>query len=68
MTVDDMVSLRKHNLYHQPTGFDTVQVIDKIADGYLPGETYPEKTEEISTIICQDGAAAMLQTLYGEID
>lgn len=49
-------------------GFDTVQVAVKIADGLLPGEAYPEKTEEITTIIYQDGAAAMLQMLYGEID
>ncbi len=49
-------------------GFDTVQVAVKIADGHLPGEAYPEKTEEITTIIYQEGARAMLQTLYGEID
>ncbi len=49
-------------------GFDTVQVAIKIADGQLPGEAYPEKTEETTTIIYQDGAAAMLRTLYGEID
>ncbi|MCI9531841.1 MAG: sugar ABC transporter substrate-binding protein [Lachnospiraceae bacterium] len=47
-------------------GFDTVQVAVKIADGLLPGEAYPEKTEESTTIIYQDGAAAMLQLLYGE--
>ena len=28
----------------------------------------PEKTEEITTIIYQDSATAVLQTLYGEID
>lgn len=49
-------------------GFDTVQVAVKIADGLLPGEGYPEKTEEITTIIYQDGAKEMLRTLYGEID
>ena len=49
-------------------GFDTVQVAVKIADGKLPGEDYPEKTEETTTIIYQDGASAMLQTLYGEIE
>lgn len=49
-------------------GFDTVQVAVKIADGLPPGEAYPEKTEEITTIIYQDSAAAMLRTLYGEID
>lgn len=49
-------------------GFDTVQVAVKIADGLLPGEAYPEKTEEITTIIYQDGASALLRVLYGEID
>lgn len=49
-------------------GFDTVQVAIKIADGLLPGEAYPEKTEELTTIIYQDGAKEMLRTLYGEID
>lgn len=49
-------------------GFDTVQTAVKIADGCLPGESYPEKTEEITTIIYQESAAAMLQTLYGVID
>lgn len=49
-------------------GFDTVQVAVKIADGLLPGEAYPEKTEEKTTIIYQDGASQMLQTLYGLID
>ena len=49
-------------------GFDTIQVAVKIADGQLPGEAYPEKTEETTTIIYQDGAAAVLRTLYGEID
>ena len=48
-------------------GFDTIQVAVKIADGLLPGEDYPEKTEETTTIIYQDGAAAMLRTLYGVI-
>lgn len=49
-------------------GFDTVQVAVKIADGLLPGEAYLEKTEEATTVIYQDGAAAMLQILYGEIE
>ncbi len=49
-------------------GFDTVQVAVKIADGLLPGEAYPEKTEEMTTIIYQDSAASMLQILYGESD
>lgn len=49
-------------------GFDTVQVAVKIADGCVPGEAYPEKTEEITTIIYKNDASAMLQTLYGVID
>lgn len=49
-------------------GFDTVQVAVRIADGCLPGEAYPEKTEEITTIIYQEGAETMLWTLYGEMD
>lgn len=49
-------------------GFDTVQVAVKIADGHLPGKIYPEKTEEKTTIIYQESASEMLQTLYGEID
>ena len=49
-------------------GFDTMQVAVKIADGHLPGDAYPEKTEETTTVIYQDGAAAMLRTLYGEMD
>lgn len=49
-------------------GFDTIQVAVKIADGLLPGEAYPEKTEEITTIIYQDSAVAMLRTLYGMVD
>ena len=49
-------------------GFDTIQVAVKIADGHLPGEDYPEKTEEITTIIYQNEAAKMLQELYGEIE
>lgn len=49
-------------------GFNTVQVAVKIADGLFPGDAYPEKTEEKTTIIYQNDAAAMLRTLYGEID
>ena len=36
-------------------GFDTIQVAVKIADGQLPGEAYPEKTEETTTIITRTG-------------
>lgn len=49
-------------------GFDTVQVAVKIADGHLPGEVYPEKTEETTKIVYQDSAAAVLQSLYGDVD
>ncbi len=49
-------------------GFDTVQVAIKIADGHLPGDEYPEKTEETTIIVYQDGAAEMLQVLYGELN
>lgn len=47
-------------------GFDTIQVAVKIADGNLPGELFPEKTNEITTIIYQEDAASMLKLLYGE--
>ncbi len=47
-------------------GFDTIQVAIMIADGLEPGDdTYPEQTEEITTIIYQDDAQAMLDRLYG---
>ena len=48
-------------------GFDTLQVAVKIADGNLPGDLYPEKTNEITTIIYQEDAASMLELLYGDI-
>ena len=48
--------------------FDTMEVAVIIAVGDLPGDAYPEKTEETTTVIYQDGAAAMLRTLYGEMD
>ena len=47
-------------------GFDTVQVAVKVADGVLPGEIYPEKTEEQTTMIYREDAPAMLELLYGE--
>lgn len=49
-------------------GFDTVQVAVRIADGHSPGEIYPEKTEERTTIIYQESASSMLRMLYGVID
>ena len=48
-------------------GFDTLQVAVKIADGNLPGDLFPEKTDEITTVICQDDAALMLELLYGDV-
>ena len=48
-------------------GFDTIQVAVKIADGNLPGELYPKKTNEITTIIYQEDASTMLELLYGDI-
>ncbi len=48
-------------------GFDTLQVAVKIADGNMPGDLYPEKTNEITTIIYQEDAASMLELLYGDI-
>ena len=48
-------------------GFDTIQTAVKIADGKKPGKLFPEKTDEITTIIYQEDAATMLRLLYGEI-
>ena len=48
-------------------GFDTLQVAVKIADGNLPGDLFPEKTDEITTVIYQKDAALMLKLLYGDI-
>ncbi len=48
-------------------GFDTIQVAVKIADGNMPGELFPDKTDEITTIIYQRDAALMLELLYGDI-
>ena len=48
-------------------GFDTLQIAVKIADGNLPGELFPEKTNEITTVIYQKDAAFMLELLYGDI-
>lgn len=47
-------------------GFDTLQVAIMIADGLEPGaDTFPEQTEEITTVIFQDDAQDMLTKLYG---
>lgn len=48
-------------------GFDTLQEAVKIADGNLPGKLFPEKTDEITTVIYQKDAALMLEMLYGDI-
>lgn len=48
-------------------GFDTLQMAVKIADGNMPGDLFPEKTDEITTIIYQEDAADMLRLLYGDI-
>ena len=48
-------------------GFDTIQTAVKIADGNLAGRLFPEKTNEITTLIYQKDAAMMLELLYGEI-
>ena len=47
-------------------GFDTIRVAVKIADGNLPGDLFPEKTAERTTIIYQEDAAPMLEILYGD--
>ncbi len=47
-------------------GFDTLRVAVKVADGILPGDLYPEKTEEQTTMIYQHNAQEMLEYLYGE--
>ncbi len=48
-------------------GFDTIQTAVKIADGNLAGRLFPEKTDEITTVIYQKDAAMMLELLYGDI-
>ncbi len=48
-------------------GFDTLQTAVKIADGNLPGEMFPEKMDETTTIIHQKDAALMLAFLYGDV-
>ena len=48
-------------------GFETLQTAVKIADGNLPGEMFPEKRDEPTTIIRQQDAALMLSLLYGDV-
>ena len=47
-------------------GFDTIQIAVMIADGNKPGELFPEKTDEATTVIYQEDAAIMLSLLYGD--
>ena len=47
-------------------GFDTIQTAVKIADGNPAGELFPEKIDEITTVIFQKDAAMMIELLYGE--
>ena len=48
-------------------GFDTICIAVKIADGNMPGDLFPEKTDEITTVIYQEDAAQMLELLYGVV-
>ena len=48
-------------------GYDTLQVAVKIADGNPPGDLYPEKTAESTTVIYEQDAALMLEILYGDV-
>ena len=48
-------------------GFDTLQVAVMIADGNLPGDLFPDKTDESTTIIYQEDAAPILEVLYGDV-
>ena len=51
-------------------GYDALELLKiavKIADGNLPGELFPEKTNEITTVIYQKDAAMMLEMLYGNV-
>lgn len=49
-------------------GFDTITTAVKIADGLLPGDEYPEMTEETTSVFFQTDANWLLRSLYGEID
>ena len=49
-------------------GFDTITTAVKIADGLLPGQEYPEMTEETTSVFFQSDASWLLSSLYGEID
>ncbi|MDO4538234.1 MAG: substrate-binding domain-containing protein [Coriobacteriales bacterium] len=47
-------------------GFDTLQTAVKIADGGQPGRLFPDKTDEMTTVLYQQDAALMLELLYGD--
>ena len=49
-------------------GFDTITTAVKIADGLLPGEEYPEMTEEKTSVFFQNDAEWLLRSLYGEMN
>ena len=48
-------------------GFDTIRVAVMIADGNAPGDLFPEKMDETTTVIYQQDAALMLELLYGDV-
>ena len=48
-------------------GFDTLQTAVMIADGNMPGNIFPEKKDEITTVIYQKDAAMMIELLYGDV-
>ena len=48
-------------------GFDTLKVAVKIADGNLPGDLFPDKTDESTTFVYQEDAVPILQVLYGDV-
>ena len=49
-------------------GFDTITTAVKIADGLLPGEEYPEMTEESTSVFFQSDAEWLLRSLYGKMN
>ena len=48
-------------------GFDTMRVAIMVADGVQPGNGYEQLTDEKTTLIYQEDAAAMLYRLYGRV-
>ena len=47
--------------------YEIFKIAVKIADGQLPGELFPEKTQEETTLIYQEDAEDMLRILYGVV-